>query len=221
MNVPFRLISIISSHCASVICSNGTKREIPALLTRMVMGPKACRSFSTAALTSSRFAMLACRAMALPPPDTILPATAVAPSNIRSSTPMAIPSRAKRWQMAAPIPAPAPVTRATFELITLPFGQLDFSRRGGHGGVELIGHLEIDLHDGAVLVVHLLTRDGRVHDRDITGEGRAAVRAVGMHDQAPFAGPTRQIVQDPRAHRGTVAIAARHPDEARPARKQM
>ena len=69
MNGPLRLTSIILSHCASVSSSNGTKPVMPALLTRMVTGPNAPRSFATAASTCLRLVMSACSGMALPPED--------------------------------------------------------------------------------------------------------------------------------------------------------
>src|SRR5262245_28693504 len=62
--------------------------------------------------------MSAFSGIALPPEATISPATFAAPSIETSSTPIAMPSRASRRLIAAPIPAAAPVTNATFVLMT-------------------------------------------------------------------------------------------------------
>jgi hypothetical protein len=59
----------MKSQRSSVSSSNGVKSVTPALLTRIVTGPKASRSFSTAALTGARCDTSAPSAMALPPAD--------------------------------------------------------------------------------------------------------------------------------------------------------
>src|SRR5579871_2169209 len=113
-NVPRTLMSNICVQSSSVISSKGTIFEMPALLTRIVTGPNASRSASTATFTASRSAMLACSAMALPPAALISATTALQPSMSRSSTPTALPSAASFNAQARPMPAAAPVTNATF-----------------------------------------------------------------------------------------------------------
>ena len=56
-----------------------------------------------------------------------------------------------------------------------------------------------------------------VEERGVAGEGRVAVLGVRVGDETPLPRPCRHVVEDPRAHRRAVAVAAGHADVLRPA----
>src|SRR5581483_7584881 len=107
---PRRLTSMMRPHVAGSLSRNGPITSMPALLTRMSIGPSSASVRCTAAwtlgasVTSTRMpaAEGAC-----------LPATATARSSSRSHTATAAPAAASAPTIASPIPRPPPVTTAT------------------------------------------------------------------------------------------------------------
>src|SRR5579862_8977861 len=102
---------------SSVTSSNGVKSVTPALFTTMVTGPKAARSLATAACTWPRSDTSAPSARAWPPSASTALTVPAQRSSSRSRTPTAMPSWASRLAQAAPMPAAAPVTRATLVVV--------------------------------------------------------------------------------------------------------
>ena len=66
-NVPVRLTSSTRFHESRVTSRNGSNQVMPALVTRISIGPSSRRTASMAASTDERSATSQRRAMALPP----------------------------------------------------------------------------------------------------------------------------------------------------------
>ena len=92
------------------------KRSIPALLTRMSVGPLFASNSATANLHAPWSEISHSTASPLPPDLSISARVARAASRFRSNAPMTTPASLRRRQMERPIEPPAPVTIATFPL---------------------------------------------------------------------------------------------------------
>ena len=108
-----RLVSSTRSQSASVFSWAGPNRPMPALLTRMVMGPSAASVLAIRSVMSAPFvtsAIWVCTGrpiLASPRPDS----SSAARSRPQIET--AAPSMASRYAMARPMPRLPPVTSAT------------------------------------------------------------------------------------------------------------
>src|SRR6516164_4408470 len=95
---------------------------------------------------------------------------------------------------------------------------VDLARR--HDRVVLVAHLDLHRDEMAAAALDPRVDDFAVEERRVAREGGVAVVGPRMRDQAPFTGPGRDEVEDPRAHRGAVAVTAPHADMTRPLRLQ-
>src|SRR5436309_12537398 len=112
LKAPFRWTAIIRSHTSSVISWSATSPAMPASFTRMCTGPSAAWIRSTAASTLAALATSASTATARRWSRATSSATCRPPPWSRSSTATSAPSRARRRQIARPIPEAPPVTTA-------------------------------------------------------------------------------------------------------------
>ena len=87
-NVPVRLTSRTRFHDSSDTSRNGSNQVIPALVTRISMGPSSLRTASIAASTDVRSTTSHRNPMVVPP---VSAATAATPSPSMSSTPTRSP----------------------------------------------------------------------------------------------------------------------------------
>src|SRR2546429_4904832 len=110
LKAPFRWTAIIRSHASSVISRSGTSPAMPASFTRMCTGPSAAWRRSTAAATLAPLATSASTATARRWSAATSSATCRPPAWSRSSTATSAPSRARRRQIARPMPEAPPVT---------------------------------------------------------------------------------------------------------------
>ena len=116
-HAPRRLVSISRVHCSSVRSRNGTIVSIPALLTRISIGPSSFQTFSNIASTSVAVARRRPHAVARRPLPRIDSATSSASSGFsRSLMATSAPSSANTSAMPRPMPRPAPVTSAILSL---------------------------------------------------------------------------------------------------------
>src|SRR5437870_793744 len=120
LKAPFRWTAIIRSHSSSVISRSGTSPAMPASFTRMCTGPSAAWRRSTAAATLAALATSASMATARRWSAATSSATCRPPPWSRSSTATSAPSRARRRQIARPMPEAPPVTTAFRPLSPMP-----------------------------------------------------------------------------------------------------
>ena len=111
---PKSLRSKSACQVSSVTDSNTPVAEVPALLTRISMRPKASIAPATTRAQSSARLTSACIGATLPPAATICAATASSNSRPRATMTTLAPSAANITAVALPIPWVPPVTMATF-----------------------------------------------------------------------------------------------------------
>src|SRR5215472_1900804 len=111
-NAPRRCTPMTVSQSLSVILNSMLSRITPALLTSTPGGPSSATTLSTPAATWSGWLTSAPTAMARPPAAVIASTVPPASASFRSSTATAIPSAARRREIAAPMPRAPPVTIA-------------------------------------------------------------------------------------------------------------
>src|SRR5260370_310 len=108
-----RLVSRTRSQSASDFSWAGPKRPIPALLTRMVMGPSAASVLATRSAISAGFVMLAICSCTGPPSFASARAESSRAVRSRPQIETDAPSNANCCAIARPIPRLPPVTSAT------------------------------------------------------------------------------------------------------------
>src|SRR5579885_818441 len=223
-NGPLRLTRIIRSHISSVRSKSGQKPLMPALLTRIVMGPSSLRVRTAAPATASANETSTVQAIATPPDCTMVPAVLVAPSPLRSHTATAAPSRASCMAIARPIPLPPPVTTAV-----LPFGDtfvLPRSEKGRRArrAPQLRQQLFADqsgaMHRAAAVQRighHPVHRAGVVPHHQVSHSPFMPVYKLGL--RRPFHQPPQQRLSFGQAH--ALNVRSGHPQHQRFAARTM
>src|SRR5215469_18321448 len=112
-NAPLRWTFITVSQSSSLILKSRLSRSTPALFTRMSSRPNRSTPCATAASTASWLDTSQETASACEPACSIWAATCLQFSRSTSARITCAPSSAKRRAVAAPIPLPAPVIKAT------------------------------------------------------------------------------------------------------------
>src|SRR5579875_4069612 len=83
-----------------------------------------------------------------------------------------------------------------------------------HQHAVLVLHLEVDGNDTISSArVFLLLGDAAGYERGIADEGGTDIARVAMNHETQFTAPVAEVIQNPRAHRRAVAVAARHPNQ--------
>src|SRR5258707_2348266 len=108
-----RLVSRTRSQSASVFSWTGPKRPMPALFTRMVMGPRAASVWAIMTKTATEFVTSAIWLCTGTPSAASSLAESLRAARSRPQMDTEAPSKANWCAMARPIPRLAPVTRAT------------------------------------------------------------------------------------------------------------
>src|SRR3984893_16769543 len=114
LKAPVRLTAMTRSQSCGRISAIIARTVMPAPFTRTSMPPDASAMAAARAVRRARSATSTACAAALPPLRAISAATPSAASAARSRTATRAPAAAKARHVAAPIPFPPPVTRATF-----------------------------------------------------------------------------------------------------------
>ena len=111
-NTPSRLTDITERHSSSLVLVKKAPEGMPALLTRMVIGPSAASAPATAAATEARSVTSMASAAASPPPARISAAIFSSASSRRAARATLAPASASTRAKWRPKPEEAPVTSA-------------------------------------------------------------------------------------------------------------
>src|ERR1700730_3592376 len=114
LRAPVRLTAMTRSQSSERISAIIARTVVPAPFTRISIPPAASAMAAARAVKTFRSATSTACAAALPPFRAISAPTSLPASAARSRTATRAPAAAKARHVAAPIPFPPPVTRATF-----------------------------------------------------------------------------------------------------------
>src|SRR5262245_57089275 len=194
-HAPRRLTSVSRVHWSSVSSRNGTIVSMPALFTRMSIGPSSFQTRSIIGSTSVRFETSPGTAIARVPIDVIDRTTSSACDRFSTSlTATSAPSSANTSAMPRPMPRAAPVTSARLPLSFMPLARLKPSRsRRSPDAPSLAERSQALARQASALhlLLHFLLRQGEHvvalrcqlprHDRDVPGRHRFVCRCTEDH----------------------------------------
>jgi hypothetical protein len=111
--VPLRFTVTTRSNSSSAYCTRGLRTLMPGVTTATSTEPKRLRTSATRVPVAAESVTSTGNASATPPASRMAPAVSEAASPRRSAHTTAAPWAARACAAAAPIPEPAPTTRAT------------------------------------------------------------------------------------------------------------